>query len=88
MKRTYDNFEFISDTMNYSTIESEVSNYYNLGFPESSNFMPNKIGRYGDCTLLTTNGLINFSMTIGQSKEGKYIISVMPYNIKYLKWLN
>ena len=44
MKRTYDNFEFISDTMNYSTIESEVSNYYNLGFPESSNFMPDKIG--------------------------------------------
>ena len=81
MKKVYDKFEFTSNTIDYYTIESEVTNYYHLGMPYNSNFMELDLGIHNDYVIQANNGLIYFTAIVGQSKEGKYIITVVPNSI-------
>ena len=81
MKKTYDNYQFVSSSIDYSTIEDEITNHYKLGLPHSSNFMYLDIGIHRNYTILADNGSICFSMIIGQLKDGNFEITIMPNSI-------
>ncbi len=44
MNKTIEKLEFETDNLYYSTIEDEITRYYDLGYADSSNFMEFDLG--------------------------------------------
>lgn len=52
-------FEFECSSLDYGTIENKLCSYYNLGFPNSSNFMELKLDAGNRITIFATKGSIS-----------------------------
>lgn len=67
------------ESLNYSIIESEISDYYDMGCPHSSSF-PIKFSEdtYGTFTLICDKKSGDFSIRISRQPDGQYSLFVSP----------
>lgn len=73
--------EFESESIDYSTIEDIITEFYNLGFTNSSNFMELEVGVKDGYYIFATKASIEFSSIVGKKKDGKYSITICPKKI-------
>lgn len=74
--------EFKTDTVYYSTIEDEITQFYDLGYANSSNFVELENGVHSGYVISATKGSIDFSTIVGKTKENEYSITINPIKIK------
>lgn len=75
--------EFESEDLDYSTIENEITNFYGIGYPNSSNFMELEVGVHGGYSIFASNGIIEFSAIVGKKKDNEdYSITIRPKRLK------
>lgn len=79
-------FEFECSSLDYGTIESKLCNYYDLGFPNSSNFMELKPDEWNNITISATKGNISCCARAYQRKDSElYLVSVSSVSVKHSK---
>ena len=82
MNKPLEKLEFEPDSLYYSTIEDEITRFYDLGYADSSNFMEIDLGVHSGYYIMATKGIIEFSAIVGKAKDNKYIVTINPYKIK------
>lgn len=76
-KNTATHFECEVDNLYYSTIESEIAHYFDMGYPDNSNIPPEMDARSGDTYILVgTKKSGSFSIYTYGLTNGKYQLSV------------
>ena len=79
-------FEFECSSLDYGTIENKLCNYYDLGFPNSSNFIEVKSDEWNSITVFATNGSVSCCVRAYQRKDSKlYLVSVSSVSVKRSK---
>ena len=76
-------FEYESKSLNYSSVESTICDYYDLGYADSSNFMNLKPDGGQSITISATKGIISCWAT-AYKKSGEndlYLISISGVSI-------
>lgn len=76
-------FEYESKSLNYSSVESTICDYYDLGYADSSNFMNLKPDGGQSITISATKGIISCWAT-AYKKPGEndlYLISISGVSI-------
>ena len=77
MENTNTHFECEIENLDYGTIEKEISNYFNMGYPDNSNIPPEmQENSSEECTLICTRKSGNFCISNFKLKNGKYYLSV------------
>ncbi len=76
-------FEFEAKSLDYGTIESEICRYYDLGYPNSSNFMEITTGIGQTIFIDAVNGSIRCRVSAYQKKDSEqFLVSVSGAEIK------
>ncbi len=77
MENTSTYFECEIDKLSYVTIERKISQYFDMGFPNSSG-LPAEMQENSsvDCALACDKMSGNFHVTNYKLKNGKYLLSV------------
>ena len=73
--------EFEAQDISYSTIEDAITEFYDLGYTNSSNFMELEIGIKSGYYIFATKGSIEFSSIVGKKEAGGYHITICPKKI-------
>ena len=82
-KETLKGFEYESNVLYYSDVESHICDYFDLGYPDSSNFMELKPQNGQSITISATKGTIS-CWASAYKKSGNndlYIISISAVSI-------
>lgn len=75
--------EFESESLSYVEIEDKITDFYRIGFPDSSNFMELEVGIHSNYSIMASKGSIEFSAIVGKKENGKgYMITISPKKIK------
>ncbi len=75
--------EFETKSLSYVEIEDEVTSFYNIGYPDSSNFMELKIGVHNDYYIMASKGSIEFSAIVGRKANDEgYLVTIKPIKLK------
>ena len=76
-KNTPTHFECEVDDLSYGTIEGEIANYFDMGYPDNSNIPPEMEARSGGTYILVgTEKSGTFSISTYALTSGKYQLSV------------
>lgn len=76
-KNTPTHFECEVDKLDYGTIESEISHYFDMGYPDNSNIPPEMDARSGGTYILVgTEKSGTFSINTYGLTNGKFQLSV------------
>lgn len=77
MENTSTHFSCDIDNLGYGAIEREISDYFDMGFPDNSSIpMEFSEGKTEECILVCDNYSGTFSITAYKLKSGKYHLSV------------
>lgn len=77
MQNTSTHFECEIENLYYTTIEEEISRYFNMGSPDNSNVPPEMQENASDeCTLICTRKSGKFEICNSKLANGKYLLSV------------
>ena len=78
--------EFETKSLSYLEIEDEVTSFYDLGYPDSSNFMELEIGVHRNYYIMASKGNIEFSAIIGKkNNDDGYLVTIIPIKLKRKK---
>ena len=76
-------FEFEAMALDYGTIENEVCRYYDLGYPNSSNFIEITTGIGQTIFIDAVKGSIRCHISAYQKKDSeKYVVTVSGAEVK------
>ncbi len=79
-------FEFECSSLYYGTIESKLCDYYDIGEPNSSNFMELKLDECNSITISATKGSISCRARVYRKKDSElYLVSVSSVSVKRSK---
>lgn len=74
---TLTHFECEVDNLYYATIEGEIANYFDMGYPDNSNISPEMEAKSsGTYILVATEKSGTFSISTYALTSGKYYLSV------------
>ncbi len=77
MENTSTHFECEVENLYYTTIEGEISRYFDMGYPDNSGIPPEmKENGSDECILVCTKKSGSFLITNYKLKNGKYLLSV------------
>ncbi len=77
MENTSTHFECEVENLYYTTIEEEISKYFNMGYPDNSSIPPEmQENSSDDCILICTKKSGKFLISNYKMKNGKYLLSV------------
>lgn len=77
MENTSTYFECEVENLYYTTIEKEIAQYFNMGYPDNSSIPPEMQEDSSDkCILICTRKSGSFLITNYKMKNGKYLLSV------------
>lgn len=79
-------YEFISDKLDYRSIEDAILTHYNLDNAHSSTFVELKLGINKEQTIFAEKGIISFNSIVGATIDSKYIVTVIPKRISRNIW--
>ena len=81
--------EFEVKTLSYAEVEDLITSYYDIGYPDSSNFMELKIGVHSNHYIMASKGSIEFTAIVGRKANNDgYIVTINPSEIKKdNKWI-
>lgn len=75
--------EFETKNLSYVEIEDEVTSFYDIGYPDSSNFMELKIGVHSNYYIMASKGSIEFSAVVGRNANDEgYLVTIKPIKLK------
>ena len=73
--------EFETDNLNGYNIENKLKKFYDLGCVHSSNFMEIEVGIGNRYVIIGDKKDIEFSCTVGKTKNDKYLVMINPIRI-------
>lgn len=77
MENTDTYFECEVENLWYTTIEGEISRYFNMGYPDNSSIPPEmEEGTSDECILVCTRKSGSFNVSNYKLSNGKYLLSV------------
>ena len=75
--------EFETKSLSYIEIEDEVTSFYDIGYPDSSNFMELIIGVHSNYYIMASKGSIEFSAIVGKKNNDEgYLVTIRPIKLK------
>lgn len=75
--------EFETKRLSYIEIEDEVTSFYDIGYPDSSNFMELRTGVHSNYYIMASKGSIEFSAIVGKkNNDDGYLVTIRPIKIK------
>ena len=75
--------EFETKSLSYIEIEDEVTSFYDIGYPDSSNFMELRMGVHSNYYIMVSKGSIEFSAIVGKKNNDEgYLVTIRPIKIK------
>ena len=75
--------EFETKNLSYVEIEDKVTSFYDIGYPDSSNFMELKIGVHSNYYIMASKGSIEFSAIVGRKENDEgYLVTIKPIKLK------
>ena len=76
-----DKFEFDTDSISYNSVEEKILNYYNLGYPQSSNFNELRVGVHSGYYIQGETADITFTAIVARKSNGGYSVTINPEKI-------
>lgn len=78
--------EFEVKSLSYAEIEDKITLYYDIGYPNSSNFMELETGVHSNYYIMASKGSIEFSAIVGKKANDEgYLVTIRPIKIKRAK---
>ena len=75
--------EVETKNLSYVEIEDKVTSFYDIGYPDSSNFMELKIGVHSNYYIMASKGSIEFSAIVGRKENDEgYLVTIKPIKLK------
>lgn len=78
--------EFEAKSLSYVEIEDKITSFYDIGYPDSSNFMELEIGVHSHYYIMASKGSIEFSAIVGKKANSEgYLVIIRPIKLKIYK---
>ncbi len=75
--------EFEVKSLSYVEVEEKITSYYDIGYPDSSNFMELETGVHSNYYIMASKGSIEFSTIVGRKANDEgYLVTIRPMKLK------